>query len=138
MNDEINRYASDAQLVLARLYRIVTIVGLTIVAVAFVLYVSGFLETSVPVKEVVSYWHLDAESYAEQTGTPVGWEFLSHLARGESLSFGSLVLMALAVIISLSIMVTVFMRKGRSAYAVIVLLQTIILVIAATGIVSGH
>lgn len=138
MNDEINRYASDAQLVLARLYRIVTVVGLTVMAAAFVLYVSGVLETSVPAKDVASYWHLDAESYAEQTGTPVGWEFLSHLARGESLSFGSLVFMALAVIISLSIMVAVFMKKARLAYAVIVLLQTIILVVAATGIVSGH
>ena len=136
MKDDGNRYASETQLILARLYGIAAVVGLGFMAVAFVLYVSGVLDTRLPAGEVASYWHLDAESFADETGTAVGWEFLYHLNRGESLSFASLVYMALSVIISMTIMIVTFIRKKKLAFAMIALLQTIVLVIAATGIAS--
>ena len=73
MKDDKKQYASDAQLVLARLYRGASIIGLAFMAVTFALYVSGLLHANVPAKEVSSYWHLDAEKFAAETDTPVGW-----------------------------------------------------------------
>ncbi len=138
MKNEGNLYASGAQLVLARLYGGVAVIGLSLIAVMFALYVSGLAETRVPAAEVASYWHLDAETYAEETGTPVGWEFLRNLAFGESLSFGSLIFMALAVIICLAVMVVTFMKSRNLAFAAVVLLQIVVLVVAATGLISAH
>ena len=137
MRDEINPYASDTQLILARLYRAASAIGFILIAGTFLLYVSGFIQVRVPAQEVALYWHLDAGAYAETTGTAVGWAFLRELSSGESLSFGSLVCMALAVIICLMIMVMVFLRKRKHAFALIALLQTAVLLIAATGIASG-
>lgn len=137
MKNGENRYASDTQLVLAKLYRLVSIIGLSLIAAAFVPYVSGILETSIPVQEVSAHWHLDAQSYAESTGTPVGWAFIKALSHGDSLSFGSLVFMGVAVIVCLAVMVFAFLRKRKPEFAIIALLQIVILVIAATGIASG-
>ena len=138
MGNQESKYASDAQLVLARLYQGVSIIGLTLIAATFAMYVSGLLETSVPAEEVTAYWHLDAVSYAEETGTPVGWDFIEAFFRGDSLSFFSLIFMGSAVVICLAIMAVTFLRKRKLAYALIALLQTIVLVTAASGIVSGH
>ena len=107
-------------------------------AAAFVLYVSGLLPARVPAEEVRSYWHLEAEVYATGTGTAVGWDFLKELASGESLSFGSLVFMAVAVIVCLIIMIGAFLRKNNRQFAVVALLQTAVLILAASGVVSGR
>jgi len=137
MKNEKNRYASDAQLILAKLYHGASIIGLTLIAAAFTLYAAGVLSSNVTVAEVTSYWHLDAAAYAEQTGTPVGWGFLKELFRGDCLTFGSLLFMAMAVILSLAIMVAVFMRKRKPEFAVMALLHIVILLVAAAGVVSG-
>jgi hypothetical protein len=138
MENEENRYASKTQLALARLYRLTGITGLALIMVMFLVYISGLVTTNVPVDEVEVYWHLDAAEYARQTGTPVGWNFLGNLAYGESLSFGSLVFMALAVIICLITMVVIFLKRRNLVFAAVVLLQTAVLLIAATGVVSAH
>ena len=135
--NEEQRYASETQLILAGLYRYIAIVGFVIIAAAFILYVSGLLPGNVPVEEVKSYWHLDAGGYAAETGTPFGWDILKSLFRGESLSLGSLVFMAVAVIVGLIIMIAAFMKKGDRVFALVALLQTIVLVLAASGVVSG-
>jgi hypothetical protein len=137
-NNGENRYASGTQLLLAKLYRYVSIIGLFIMAAALILYVSGLLETNIPAGEVRSYWHLEAGVYAAETDTPVGWDFIKELSRGDSLSFGSLVFMAVAVIVCLIIMIVAFLRRQNKLFALIALLQTIVLVLAASGLVSGH
>ena len=126
-NNSEKRYASDTQLILARLYRYTSIIGLLIMTAAFILYTSGILPSSVPSDKVGSYWHLDSGAYAEKTGNPVGWNFLRNLTSGESLSFGSLVFMAVAVIVCLTIMIAVFLRKREKLFALIVLLQVVVL-----------
>ena len=136
--NEEPRYASDIQLVLARLYRYVTIIGFFIMIAAFVLYAFGLLRASVPAEEVRAYWHLEAGVYATETGTPVGWDFLKSLSRGDSLSLGSLVFMAVAVIVCLIIMIAAFLKKNNRLFALISLLQTAVLILAASGVVSGH
>ena len=136
--DEENRFASDTQLILATLYRYVTLIGFVIMAIAFLLYTTGLLPATVPAKEVGSYWHLESGTYATETATPVGWEFLANLSSGESLSFGSLGFMAVAIIVCLAIMIGVFFRKSNRLFALIAFLQTTVLVLAASGIVVGH
>jgi len=138
MKKEENRYASENQLILSRLYSSAALIGLVLVTIIFALYVLGVVESRVPAREVASYWHLDAEGYAEETGIIPGWTFIHTLKYGENLSFGSLVFMALTVILCLSVMVVIFLRTRKFSFAVIVLLQIIVFVIAATGVVSAH
>ncbi len=137
MKNGENRYASDTQQIIAKLYRWASIIGLTFMAVIFALYVFGLLQTKIPVSEVGRYWHLDAERYHEETGTPTGWAFLTAISDGENLSFASLVAMVLSVIVCLLIMVVTFIKKRRLEFAIITFLQAVILVTAATGIISG-
>lgn len=133
--NEEQRYASDAQFILARLYQYVSIISLLIIAAGFALYVSGLLPAKVPVEQVRSYWHLEAGAYATETGTPAGWSFLKSLSRGESVSFGSLVFIPVAVIVCLIIMILTFWKKKNRLFALIAFLQTVLLVLAASGVI---
>ncbi len=138
MKDDLSRYASDNQLLLATLYRFVTLIGFTFIAAGFVLYVSGVLPARIPVDEVSSYWHLSAQEYAAQTGTPYGWDLIREIATGDMISLASLVLMALAVIVCLVIMVFAFLKSRNLIFAAAAVVQTVVLVLAASGVVSGH
>ena len=138
MKDDLRKYASDNQLLLATLYRFVTFIGFTCIAAGFVLYVSGVLPAHIPVDEVSSYWHLSAQEYAGQTGTPYGWDLIKAIAAGDMISLASLVLMAIAVIVCLIIMVFAFLKSENRIFAVGTVLQIVVLALAASGIVSGH
>lgn len=133
-----NRYASETQLILAKLYQYVTVIGLVFMAAAFILYTSAILPAEVPAADVRSYWHLDSDAYTAQTGTPVGWDFIKNLSSGDSLSFGSLAFMAVAIIVCMTIMIFVFVRKKNLLFACIALIQTTVLLLAASGIISGQ
>jgi hypothetical protein len=130
-------YASKDQMLLGSLYRVVSLVGFVLMAGSFALYVSGILPAQTPAKEVISNWHLDVDSYAEETGVSRGWAFLRDIGVGDNLAFGSLVFMAVAVIVCLAVMIPVFMRGRARLFAVIATLQMIVLILAASGIVSG-
>jgi hypothetical protein len=135
--ENTGEYASENQLLLARLYRAVALIGFSIIAIAFVLYLSGALKVSIGAIEVTSYWHLSAEEYAAETATPYGWEIISGLENGDTLSLASLVFMPVAVIVCLLIMAFAFARKRDWPYFVMVVLQVGVLVIAASGVVAG-
>ena len=138
MNDHTNKYASPDQLLLAKLYRYVSLIGFSVIALGFIVYVSGIVPSSVPVGEISSYWHLSSHDFASETGTPQGWDLIGNIGSGDMISLASLVLMPLATILCLSIMAVAF-SKGRDwAFLTIVSLQTIVLVLAASGVASGH
>ena len=131
-------YASENQLLLARLYRFVALVGLTLIALGFVVYVSGMAPSIVPAGEVSQYWHLSAEEYVSETGLPYGWDILKVLNRGESLSLATLVLMPVSIILCLLIMAVAFGKEKNWVYLTVVLLQSAVLVLAASGVIAGR
>ena len=138
MKEGSSKYTSDTQLLLARLYRIVTLVGFAFIAVGFVVYIADLLPAHMPVDQVASYWHLSAQDYAAQTGTPYGWNLLKSIASGDMIGLASLVFMALSVIVCLLIMAFALLRNKNRLFAIAALVQSTILILAASGIVSGH
>jgi hypothetical protein len=133
-----NGYATYEQMLLAKLLRIVVAIGLSLIVVGFVLYVSGVLPAFVTPRDVSQLWQLSSAEYQEATGIPLGWGWASSLGNGDIVSFSTLVLISLGAIACIAILSVAFFKKRNWPYAVIVVIQTCILVLAASGIVSGH
>ena len=117
---------------------ILSLTVMSLFVIGFIVYVSGVLPVIVTPDDVSRLWHLSSTEYQEATGIPLGWGWVSVLRNGDIVSFSTLVLISLGAIVCIAVLSVAFFRRKNWAYAVIVIIQTCILILAASGIVSGH
>jgi len=122
--------------------------GLGILLVTFALYMFGILHPGVPIQELPNYWTLSAHEYLEAVNHEflhrpqviTGWGWLGLLGMGDYLNFvGIALLAAVTVVCYLGILPNLIRRKDW-VFSVIAALEVLILVLAASGIISagGH
>ena len=139
--------ASEEQMLYARILAAGMYVGLAILLVTFALYLAGVIDPAVPIQELPNYWSLSAHEYLEAINheflhreeVVVGWGWIWVLDRGDYLNFIGIALLALVTIACyLGILPTLF-RKKDWIFGAIAILEVVILLLAASGIVSaGH
>ena len=111
--------------------------GLVIMLVTYLLYVSGLLSPHVPLAEMPQYWSRPVAHYLEVAHVPTGWGWLSLLGRGDFLNFAGIVLLAgLSIICYLRVIPSLF-RKKDTIMGVIAVTEVLVLLLAASGIVGG-
>ena len=137
--------ASEEQLLYAKILAIGMYLGLGILLVTFTLYVTGIMAPAVPIQELPNYWTLSAHDYLvainndflHREGIVVGWGWMALLNMGDYLNFVGIALLALVTIACyLGILPTLF-RKKDWVYAAIAILEVLVLVLAASGKVTG-
>jgi hypothetical protein len=121
--------------------------GLGLLLVTFALYLTGILQPGVPIEELPNYWTLSAHEYLEAVNheflhrpdVVVGWGWTSLLGLGDYLNFvGIALLAAVTIVCYIGILPNLFRRKDW-IYGTIAVLEILILVLAASGIVAvGH
>ena len=128
---------SEEQLQYASVLQKVSLGGLAILLVGFVVYVSGLLPSVVRPSEIPRYWSLRVHEYLEQTGAPTGWRWVAYLHHGDVVSFLGIVLLAAATLVCFAAVLPTFVRKKDTPYVVILLVQIAVLVLAASGLITG-
>ena len=138
---------TDAQRIYARILAAGMYTGLGLLLLTFALYVTGLLEPAVPVDHLAGYWELSVGEYLEsinhaylhREGHLTGWWWLTALGRGDYINFlGIAVLSGVTIICFLGIIPTL-VRNGDWIYAVIAVIEVVVLVAAASGILTvGH
>ena len=137
--------ASEEQLLYAKILAIGMYLGLGLLLVTFTLYVTGIMAPAVPIQELPNYWTLSAHDYLvainndflHREGIVVGWGWMALLNMGDYLNFVGIALLALVTIACyLGILPTLF-RKRDWVYAAIAILEVLVLVLAASGKVTG-
>lgn len=114
-------------------------IGLVAMAATFVLYVSSTVGSALPVDGVADYWHLDSAEYRDVTSGAQGWQWIRDIGDGSTLAFSALVFFPASVIVAVAIAALLYMRHGVGRYAIISVLLAIVLLVAATGVISiGH
>jgi len=139
---------SGEQLLYARLLAAGMFTGLGLLLVTFALYVTGIIEPAVPIHALPEYWGLSADHYSELINAQylhrehalTGWWWLSALQHGEYLNFLGIALLATVTIICFVGIIPTLLRKRDWIYAAIAVAETIILALAASGLLStgGH
>ncbi len=128
---------SEEQLQYASVLQKVGLGGLGILILGFFVYVLGLLPNIVPVNKIPEYWNLRVSEFVEYTGMPTGWKWITLLNHGDVISFLGIVLLAAASVVCMIAVLPVFIKKKDTHYILILLIQIAVLVLAASGMITG-
>ena len=135
------------QLVYAKVLEIGMYIGLLILFITFALYVFRVVAPAVPLEQVSNYWSHGVHEYLETVNEeflhmehpPTGWMWVGLLGKGDLLNFVGIAILAGVTILCYMAIVPTLLRKKDNAYLVMSILEVLVLVLAASGILTvGH
>lgn len=131
--------ASEEQLIYANILNWGMWIGLAILTLSFIIYMSGILPGFVAVKELPKYWGLSSAEFHLALQSPIGWQWLGVVGKGDYLNFVGIALLAGLTIVCYAAIIPALKRKKDTAYLVISVLEILVLVLAASGLLkAGH
>jgi len=126
----------QVQLVYASVLDVVSHIGMALIAAGFLIYVLKLLPLTVSIEDVAAHWHMRAADMNRILTVPSGWSWVQDPLHGDVLSYFSVVFLSMAAMICLVAVIPVFFGEKNRTYALIALLQVIVLAAAVVGIAS--
>jgi hypothetical protein len=132
--------ATEEQIAYAKLLGLGMKVGLLGLIATFLVYLLGILSPHVPVKDLPLYWSMPVHKYLAATGIHAGWSWLGMIGKGDFLNFVSIAFLAAVTVGCYIRLVPIFFRKNDLVYGALAILEVLVLVLAASGILKagGH
>ena len=113
--------------------------GLLCLFVTFALYVSGIVKPYIPLEQLPQYWSMSAPEYLEAGRIEAGWNWVPMLGYGDFLNFVGIAALAGVTVLCYLVILPLLWKRGDKVYAILALLEVIVLVVAASGIIAvGH
>jgi len=114
--------------------------GLALMALTYVIYLTGFLAPHVPMDKITVLWSKPVATYLAEGNVPVGWNWVVLMGKGDFLNFAGIVLLAGLTVVAYIPLVPAYLKKKEPIFAVLALLEVVVLTLAASGLVSsgGH
>lgn len=130
-------HVAEEQVIYAKILDLGMKIGFLALVVSFALYVFGVMQPHVPLNDLPKLWTLPVNDYLAQTGIHGGWSWLSMLGKGDFLNFVGIAFLAgVTVLCYLAVIPTLF-RKGDTIYGILAIVEVLVLVLAASGILKG-
>jgi hypothetical protein len=132
--------ATEEQLLYASILNKGMLIGLLGLVITFIVYAAGILPPKIPLSEVQNYWVMPVGDYLEKSGIHAGWSWIGNLGYGDMLNLLPVAFLSGLTILCYLAIIPGLMRKKDTAYVVISILEIIVLVVAASGILGsgGH
>jgi hypothetical protein len=132
--------ASEEQVAYASVLSILMYIGLGIIVVTFVIYMSGILTSFIPPQEIPNYWGMALKDFNHSFNAPTGWGWLASVGKGDYLNFVGIALLAGVTIVCYLVILPILLRKKDIPYVVIAIVEVAVLALAASGILKsgGH
>jgi hypothetical protein len=111
--------------------------GLALMIVTYIVYVTGILDPYVSMELVTKFWSLPVHNYLVENNVPTGWGWATLLNKGDFLNFVGIALLGGLTIVCYIPVALAYFKKKDFAFAVISLLEVLVLCFAASGIVGG-
>jgi hypothetical protein len=124
------------QLRYARVLEIGSKLGFVTLVAGFLAYVTGVLEEHVVVEQLPALWGLSLAEYLRMTQTPTGWGWIVHLHKGEFAGLLGIAVLAGCSVVCLATIVPLYARRRDRIYAIVCTLEIIVVVLAASGILT--
>ena len=113
--------------------------GLLCLFVTFALYVSGIMSPYTPHDELPHHWQKPVHEYLADAEIQAGWSWMGMLGYGDFVNFIGIVILAGVTIPCYMSIIPMLLKKRDLIYATLALLEVIILLTAASGIIQvGH
>jgi len=139
MTTEKNK-ASEEQMAYAGVLNIGMWLGLAVLIITFFIYLSGVLPSFVPIDDLPKYWTMRVHDYNVALHAPTGWGWVTLAGKGDYLNFVGIAMLSGLTILCYLVILPILFRKKDTAYAVIAIVEILVLSLAASGImkVGGH
>jgi hypothetical protein len=131
---------AEEQLAYAQVLDLGMKLGLLLLVVTFVLYVTGLVSPHIPVEELPRYWSLPVKEYLAVTGIHGGWSWMGMLGKGDFLNFLGIAFLGAVAIVCYVAVSPIFFRKKDRIYGWLAVVEVAVLSLAASGLlkVGGH
>ena len=129
-------HASILQLRYARILSYGVRAAFAVMVVTFALYVFDIVPPHVSMSQLVTYLHEPAEAYTEGADVPQNWGWVLLLPASDFLNFIGIILLTALTIIAILILLPSFIKRKDWAYAVIVTVELLVLLTAASGLLN--
>lgn len=131
--------ATPEQLLYAKILERGMYLGLLVLFVTFGLYAFGILDPYIPLDKISNYWSMNVNDYLEHTEIKAGWAWLGMVKYGDFINFIGVAILAGVTIICYAAIVPTLLKNNDKVYAILAVLEVIILSAAASGILAvGH
>lgn len=136
--DGRGRYASPEELRYATVLALGARIALLALIVVFALYVTGAISPLVPLANLPQYWRLSAREFVALTHQPTGWAWLEQIRLADIATLAPIAFLAgVSVLCSLAVLPQ-FLRRRDAVHAAILVLQIVVLVIAASNVLGAR
>lgn len=125
------------QIVYANMLVIGVWIGLVLMFVSYAIYAFGILPPHVDFGTITGNWDKGIDQYLSITNSPHGWGWTGLLHRGDFLNYLGFVLLALMTVFCYLVLLRGYLRQKNRIFAVISLLEILVLSLAASGIFGG-
>ncbi|MGD8835886.1 MAG: hypothetical protein PVJ19_13160 [Desulfobacteraceae bacterium] len=131
---------SREQIIYANLLLMGMVAGIIVMMITYAIYLAGFLPPHVDLNVISANWGKGIHDYLEITHSPHGWGWAALLLKGDFLNYIGFTLLGLMTIFCYLVLVRGYLRKKDWIYAVISVLEILVLSLAASGILGsgGH
>lgn len=131
--------ASNEQKLLSSLFDVLSKIALVGLVVTFILYILDKPKALVSAKIVSHFWGMRVGDYLKTVHLGAGWSWACHLAHSDMMAFAAIAFLCLISAICYATMVFIFLKKKDTIYAVLSTGIVVVLLVAASGILSrGH
>jgi len=132
--------ATEEQILYANILNKGMLIGLLGLVVTFIIYGAGILEPKIPLDQVQNYWVMPVSEYLQLSGIHAGWAWLGNLGYGDMLNFLPIAFLSILTVICYLAILPGLMRKKDTAYVVLVIVEVVVLLVAASGFLGsgGH
>ncbi len=132
--------AQEEQLAYAAVLDLGMKIGLLLITITFLVYVTGILTPHLPVSDLPKYWSMPVKQYIKSADIHTGWAWLGMVHKGDFLNFAGITFLASVTIACLFPLIPIFLRKKDKVYAAICAVEVLVLMLAASGILKagGH
>lgn len=129
--------ATPEQFLYAKILEKGMYIGLLALVITFSLYAFGIMKPYVPVDKLSTYWTMNVHDYLHHAEIKAGWAWLGMLRYGDFINFVPIAFLAGVTIICYLAIVPVLLKNNDKVYAVLALLEALVLTAAASGLIAG-
>ncbi|MCF8010411.1 MAG: DUF1634 domain-containing protein [Clostridiales bacterium] len=113
-------------------------IAIAILIITYTIYLSGIVSPYIDPAQMPHYWSMSAADYLHEANVSSGWGWISLLGYGDFLNFIGIVLLgSLTIIGYLTLLLRSYIRQKDIPYTSIVIIEILVLVLAASGILAG-
>ena len=113
--------------------------GVAVILVGFIGYLSGLLPARIPPDTLLEIWSLPLPEFLAQTHSSTGWGWLQYLENGDTLALLGIALLGGVTLAGYLLLFVRFLgeRKWRQ-WSMVVVEITLVVLVAANWIGAGH